>query len=274
MEIFVHDTAFMIAYYRAQQSLISLDPYAKLWFRPGLDQWADQFASNVTEHDELLHCLRNRFFYTELEKLWPKEEKILFINMGAGFSMYPYKLSSKIQTIELDFEEIALFKGHKTKGFTREGLLPKRSVEHWNADITDPKSQANLLQKLEMYRNYKKIILIEGVFFFLTVTEIKSVISFCSDLLQPKDILMCVSFDTTQKETAVFKRLTRYFADVLKSTNNPFSTLPHTYYQQLNGYQLLKQNSSWKLGRDLDVIPQNLEVSEVLNEHFYILERT
>jgi len=274
MEIFVHDTAFMIAYYRAQQSLISLDPYAKLWFRPGLDQWADQFASNVTEHDELLHCLRNRFFYTELEKLWPKEEKILFVNMGAGFSMYPYKLSNKIHTIELDFEEIALFKGQKTEEFTNEELLPKRIIEHWNADITDAKSQAKLLQKLEGYRDYKKVILIEGVFFFLTEAEIESVLSFCSDLLLPNDILMCVSFDTTQKETAVFKRLTRYFADVLKSTNNPYSTLPHSYYQQLDGYKLLKQSSSWKLGQELEVIPQNLQVTEVLNEHFYILERT
>jgi len=274
MEIFVHDTAFMIAYYRAQRLEVSQDPYAKLWLRPGLDKWAEQFELNVTEHDELLHCLRNRFFYTELETLWPEEEKILFLNMGAGFSMYPYQLPNKIQTIELDFEEIAHYKSEKTIAFTAENLLPKRSVEHWNADITDSKNQAELLQKLEAYRDYKKVILIEGVFFFLTEAQINSVLAFCSDLLDPKDILMCVSFDQTQKETAVFKRLIRYFAEVLKSTSNPFSVLPHSYYEQLNGFKLIKQSSSWQLGQNLEVIPQHLKTTEVLNEHFYILERT
>lgn len=274
MEIFVHDTAFMIAYYRAQQSEISQDPYAKLWARPGLDKWAQQFDLKVSEHDELLHCLRNRFFYTELEKLWPKEEKILFLNLGAGFSMYPYLLPNKIHTIELDFEEIALYKNEKTTAFTSEKLLPKRSIEHWSADITNAQDQANLLQKLAAYRDYKKVVLIEGVFFFLTEAQIDSVLSFCSDLLDPSDILMCVSFHDTQKETAVFKRLIHYFADLLKSADNPFSALPHTYYEQLNGFKLIKQSSSWGLGQQLEVIPQHLKPTEVLNEHFYILERT
>lgn len=273
MEIFVHDTAFMIAYYRAQQSEISQDPYAKLWLRPGLNKWSQQFASKVSEHDELLHCLRNRFFYTELKSLWPNEEKVLFLNMGAGFSMYPYLLSEKIQTIELDFEEIALYKNEKTRKFTSENLLPQRSVEHWNADITDAKSQAELLHKLDAYRDYKKVVLIEGVFFFLTEAEINSVLSFCSDLLAPYDLLMCVSFDESQKETAVFKRLIDYFADVLQSTSNPFSTLPHRYYEQVSGFNLIKQSSSWQLGQSLEVIPQHLKTKEVLNEHFYILER-
>jgi len=274
MEIFVHDTAFMIAYYRAQQSDLSEDPYAQLWLRPGLHKWSQQFAAKVSEHDELLHCLRNRFFYTELKTLWPEEEKVLFLNMGAGFSMYPYLLSEKIQTIELDFEEIALYKNEKTREFTSKNLLPKRSVEHWNVDITNPKNQAVLLQKLEAYRDYKKVVLIEGVFFFLTEAEINSVLSFCADLLDPKDILMCVSFDESQKETAVFKRLIDYFAEVLQSTSNPFSTLPHSYYEQLNGFNLKKQGSSFELGRNLEVIPSHIKTTEVLNEHFYILERT
>ena len=273
MEIFVHDTAFMIAYYRAQHLEISQDPYAKLWLRPGLDQWAKQIASKITEHDDLLHCLRNRFFYTELKTLWPDEEKILFLNMGAGFSMYPYLLPDKIQTIELDFEEIALYKSEKTSIFTAEKLLPKRSVEHWNADITDSKSHAVLLEKLAAYSDYKKVVLIEGVFFFLTEAQIDAVLSFCSDLLNPGDILMCVSFDESQKETAVFKRLIHYFADVLKSADNPFSTLPHSHYKQLDGFKLIKQSSSWELGQKLEVIPHDLKVREVLNEHFYIMER-
>jgi len=273
MEIFVHDTAFVIAYYRAQQLEVSQDPYASLWLRPGLDKWADEFAAEVSEYDQLLHCLRNRFFYSELGTLWPTEENILFLNMGAGFSMYPYVLPNKIQTIELDFEEIALYKSEKTSAFTRENLLPKRSVEHWNVDITDSQSQAELLQKLQVYRDYKKVILIEGVFFFLTEAQIDSVLSFCSDLLTPGDLLMCVSFHNEQKETAVFKRLIQYFAEVLKSESNPFSTLPHSYYEKLKGFELIKQSSSWELGQTLKVLPENVLVTEVLNEHFYILER-
>lgn len=273
MEIFVHDTAFIIAYYRSQQPSISLDPFAKLWVRPGLEKWTEQFATAVSPHDELLHCLRNRFFYTELNDLWPSEEQILFLNFGAGFSMYPYVLPKKIKTIEADFQEVVHYKSQKTKQFTRDGLLPERTVTHWEADITRAASQADLIQKLDKYRDYKKVVLIEGVFFFLTKAQIDSVLAFSSKLLSKDDLLMCVSFDDSLKQTEVFRKLTNYFNEVLPIDDNSHTTLPHTYYKNLPEFELEKHSNSWELGRELSVIPLQLQESDILNEHFYVLRK-
>jgi len=87
MAIEVHDTASMVANCRAQLEQLRLDPYAKLWTRPSVKKWIQSFFENVSFEDEVLHCMRNRYFHDELQRLAKTEEKFLFINLDAGFSM-------------------------------------------------------------------------------------------------------------------------------------------------------------------------------------------
>lgn len=273
MEIFVHDTAFMIAYYRAQHEDVSKDPYAQLWSRPGLKKWTDEFAKHVSTFDEILHCLRNRFFYEELKTLASQHEKLLLINLGAGFSMYPYAIADTMETIEVDFSEVAQYKTLKTESFRDLGKLPTRKVSHLSGDITDPKQQKQFKEVLKPYESYTKVILIEGVFFFLSEAQIASTLTFCKEILNADDRLMCVSFDDSLKQAAVFTRLTLYFSEVLKNDNNPYTTIPHSFYNNLDAFNLVSQSSSVQLGKQLAAIPSDLNEKEVLNEHFYVLSR-
>ncbi|MCH9659622.1 MAG: class I SAM-dependent methyltransferase [Bacteroidetes bacterium] len=273
MEIFVHDTAFMIAYYRAQHESVSKDPYASIWPGPGVKPWIDSFTEQVSPHDEILHCLRNRFFFEELQQLAAEPQPLLVINLGAGFSMYPYTLPSEVVTVEVDFDAVAQYKRAKVKSFQKEGILPHREVHFMAADITNPEEQAAIIETLETYKGYKRVVLIEGVFFFLTKDEIGKVWSFCNKILTTEDRVMCVSFEDSLLKTPVFKRLTRYFSEVLKSDHNPYTTLPHSYYEHRDGFTLLKQESGFQLGQKLGVMNSNLDSMELLNEHFYVLSK-
>jgi len=273
MEIFVHDTAFMIAYYRAQHEVLSRDPFAKLWLRPGLERWANEFAEAVSEHDEILHSLRNRFFHDALDDLITGHESTLFINLGAGFSMYPYVLPEEVVTIEVDFEEIISYKKHKLVSFENQQKIPMRKVIHQQADITTLEGQLAIQNLLKEFQGHRKVILIEGVFFFLSEAQIASTISFCKQIMNEGDHLLCVSFDDSVKQTDVFERLTCYFSEVLKSEHNPHTTLPHRHYKTLSGFELVNQSSGLELGRMLEVLPNSFSEEEILNEYYYVLKR-
>lgn len=273
MEIFVHDTAFMIAYYRAQHETVSKDPYANIWPGTGVTPWIESFKEQVSPHDEILHCLRNRFFFEELTQLAKGSDPLLVINLGAGFSMYPYVLPPNVVTVEVDFDAVAQYKGEKVAQFQKEGTLPERKVHFIAADITHPQEQAKVIETLDRYQGFKRVVLIEGVFFFLTEEQITRVWSFCKEILTSGDSVMCVSFEDALLATPVFKRLTRYFSEVLKSEHNPFTTLSHNYYKNREGFSLLRQESGFGLGKKLGVMDPNLDETELLNEHFYVLSK-
>lgn len=269
----VHDTAFIIAYYRAQHEGISKDPYAKLWLRPSLRTFASDFAAQVSEFDELLHCLRNRYFLESLTEL-TSEGNWLFLNIGAGFSMYPYLLPETVTTIEVDLPEIISYKETAVKKFTSEGSLPKRNVSHRAVDITDP-HQLEIFKKntISGYSNLRTVILIEGVFFFLNKTDISNLFSFAENFQKPGDIIMSVSFEDSIQSEAVFARLKTYFTTHLQAAVNPFTTFPHSYYESVPGYSLQDKSSSFALGRTLNALPRDLKETQLLNEFFYTLHR-
>lgn len=272
MAISLPDTAFVIACYRANHEEMSCDPYARLWVKPGLQKWVDDFAEKVSEYDEILHCMRNRFFYRELKSLQNNDDKLLCLNLGAGFSMYPFNLSGEMVTIEADFEDVLAYKTKAIATFRENGSLPQRNVSFINADITSPKDQNRLKELLSKYPGYRKVIMIEGVFFFLDHEQIDIVIDFCREIMSPQDVLLTVSFEERTASTNVFHRLTSYFENELHS-EGIYTTLPHRFYENLEGFQQIRTDSTHALARQLSLVPEDLEEDEVLNEYCYVLER-
>lgn len=271
MNIDVHDTAFIVAYYRSLYEDISKDPYAKLWVRPGSIEWALDFAQKVCPHDRLLHSMRNRYFHDRLQEIANSNDKTVFINMGAGFSMYPYVLPESVVTLELDFPEVVDYKSHHVTQFIEQGKLPNRDVTHINVDLTNKENQEEVSQLLKKYSDYRSVILIEGVFFFLSEPEIQDVLDFCRRIQKQGDVLLCVSYEETIEGTPVFERLKRYFSEVLDSHNNPFTVLPRSLYQGLNGYSLSEVSNGLQMARELGHFPEIEQYTDVLNEYFYFL---
>lgn len=270
----VQDTAFMIAHYRAQHEGVSKDPYAKLWLTDtNLKPWADDFEEKVSEHDELLHCLRNRYFYDTLKQLTREEPETLFVNLGAGFSMYPYVLPKQTSSIEIELPQIAAHKAEKVNAFKDNGILPTRNVLHIAKNITDEQQHSDIIELVNRHKKNKTVFLIEGVFFFLNKKEIASVISLCKQIQAPGDVLLCVSFEQALANAEVFRRLKAYFTEVLDTHGNPFTTLSHSYFKEIEGYDLKTCSSTLTLGKELSCFPKDFDDTLVLDEQLYHLVR-
>lgn len=274
MKIEVHDTAFMIAYYRAQNEEASRDPYAHLWIRDGVETWATQFEKRVSHHEGILHCMRNRYFYDTLNASLGVGEPALCLNLGAGFSMYPYTLPEKVVNLEIDFPEIMQFKNHRTAQFEDENRLPKRRVRRIAANMVAAEGQQAIRKEISEVPKRRKIILIEGVLFFLKKQEIAMVLDFCRSLMQPGDLLLCNSYTDGVRDTEVFQRLTAYFETELNVTGQANTTLPISFFQQLDHFELCHTCGTLQLGKQLGYIKASVPEHQVLSEQCYTLRYT
>lgn len=272
MEIQVHETAFIIALYRARNEAESMDPYARLWVRKGLEKWADAFAVNVSPYDELLHCMRNRLIHERLLSLNQKFHNLCCINLGAGFSMYPYSQSESMETIEVDFEAVVRYKSDNIEKFTQSDELPSRSVQHLAGSITNSYDQLKITEAVSNFKGRPKVIIIEGVFFFLDTEEIRNCLSLCRQILEPGDMLLCNSFREEIADTEVWRRLMNYFSEELQSEGHA-TFLPHSFYDELPEFRLLERTSTLELAQELGLMSPEIDESEVLNEYLYVLQK-
>jgi O-methyltransferase involved in polyketide biosynthesis len=262
----------MIAYYRAQNPNASRDSFAHLWIRDGVATWANQFEEHVSHYEGILHCMRNRYFHDALQQYTSNNPTALCLNLGAGFSMYPYSLPETLVHLEIDFPEIVQFKDENTAQFNKAGNIPHRNVTRLAANIVTNEGQDAIRKALSNFQKTRKIILIEGVFFFLRKNEIASVLDFCRGIMKPGDVLLCNSYADTVKDTAVFQRLTNYFATELNVTGQANTALPLSFFETLPQFTLQHHCGTLELGKQLEYIPSSVEEEQVLNEQCYTLE--
>jgi len=270
----VEDTAFVIAYYRAQDVEFSKDPYAQLWQNKGAEQIAELFQDQVSPYDGILHCARNRCILEMLEKHAAPEDNSLVINIGAGFSMYPYVLNSKLQHLEIDLPNVASYKREEVRRFIQDGKLPERNVSHRSFNITNKEALAELKAHINTIKSAKRIILLEGLFFFLSSEELEQLLVFCKDVLSTGDILLCESYDRSIEETEVYHRLLQFFGTDFTLQTQKHVTLPHKFYQHIDGFNLIEQSSTYLVSTEQHKIPVSIPEKELLNEHLYVLQKT
>ena len=91
-KIQIQDTAFVTSSMRATDEALSKDCYAKLWETEQSKMWMQAYANTVSHLEPVSHCLRNRFFYETISALASNGEIEVLLNLGCGFSMYPYIL--------------------------------------------------------------------------------------------------------------------------------------------------------------------------------------
>ncbi|RDK82993.1 class I SAM-dependent methyltransferase [Marinirhabdus gelatinilytica] len=269
----VEDTAFVIAHYRAQDPTFSLDNYAHLWQNKGAYEIAQKFAEQVSEFDNILHCGRNRIIFNYLQKYTALEKDILIINIGAGFSMYPYTLPEKLRHFEIDLPHVVAYKVKETEKFIRTQKLPERQVTHASFDITKKSDLESLFTEVSLDASNQRIVVMEGLFFFLPIPKIEQLLSFCRRYLNKGDIILCESYKKDIEHTGVYKKLLQFFGADFKLRSTAHGNFPHSFYEQVEGFDVLEKSSSYDICLKNKKIPASVEEKEVLNEYVYVLER-
>ncbi len=270
----IQETAFIISTYRSYHEDISKDTYARLWNNPKTDALLPDILKNVSEHEAILHSLRNRFFYEKMGAFFEKYNGGTLINFGAGFSMYQFSLNQNVLTIEIDKQDIITYKKEKINHWMKQGDLPNRSIEYTSLDfnIFSEDRMVDIIKPL--IKKAPVFILLEGVLFFLSSEMRDKLFRVFRRLQNNGDVIGSVSYLPEAQETEVYHRLLDYF-DKHNDTNDSFmhQTTPISFYQNLEGYKMINKIDEFELSK---IYAPKLNIKnkgQILNEHLYLLER-
>ena len=269
LNIQIHETAFVTSTFRSLNEDLSKDVYAKLWKNPRTTIWVEKYLDQVCSEEVSAHCLRNRFFLEEIERLQPE----VLINFGSGFSMYPFLLSDDIIHIEIDKEEVVSYKEEKIKEFQEEGKLPERNIHFIGVDFSQDYVDA-LLEKLTLLKgNKSSFVLIEGVLFFLSRKDTEKLFEFFSRLQEKGDYLGSASFQNKLKASKAFGKLLDFCnKEMVKTEASDWQTVEDIFYKENANYDLINHQDYFSLSKKHSNTIK-LEKDLILNENFYILKK-
>ncbi len=270
----IHETAFVVSTYRSYHEDVSKDTYAKLWNNPGTDALIPDILKRVSNHEAMLHSLRNRFFYEKMNSFFDKNNGGTLINFGSGFSMYQFSFDDKVSTIEIDKKDIIDYKKEKIDHWTKEGKLPQRDIQYTAIDFNKNTAEEIVETLRPMIKKEPTFILIEGVFFFLDRKTTNKLFQVFKGIQNPGDVVGAVTYLPEIEKTKVYERLLNYF-DSNNDTNDSFShqTIPHSYFESIDGYVIQENTDEFELSK---IYAPNNKINtknEILNETMYLIEK-
>lgn len=270
----IHDTAFMTSMFRAMNEPLSNDSFSKLWSNANTKMWVDAYLKEVSEEEVKTHCVRNRFFLEKIKELSKNNKIDLVINFGAGFSMYPFLLNESLAHIEIDTSEIIALKKQKISDWMEKGILPKRNIHFIKANFSK-NYEKKLFSKLEVLIKGKSLfVLIEGVLFFLNKNESEKIFSFFDKIQCKGDYIGSVSFNHSIRNTRAFKRLIHFFNKKIVATSaENYLTLNNSFYTEKSSYKIQEHRDYFMYSEELNN-KIDLKVTDVLNENYYLLQKT
>lgn len=263
----------MTSMFRAMNESLSNDPYSKLWNNEKTKVWITGYLEEVSKEEVHTHCVRNRFFLDKVKQLF-KENKIdILINFGSGFSMYPFLLDELITHIEIDKLEVVDYKKRKVSNWMETGKLPKRNIHFIGADFGENYERKLYKEIQKIKKNKKSFVLIEGVLFFLNMNQANKIFDFFDSIQNIGDYVGSVSFNHSIKETKAFIKLLNFLNKRISSTSKDnYLTLEGTFYQEKLKYKIKEHKDYFLYSKELNNNIK-LNITDVLNENFYLLEK-
>ncbi len=283
----VHDSALIVNAFRARKVHISADKFAALWISKESDIWADNYAKKVGSTEILVHALRHRFFLECLTQFLANSPNGVFINIGAGFTNYPYLISSKVPCCEIDTEVNIRFKQQKLAEFELQGELPHRLIKFVPVnDLNNLAEISNLELGLREWIGdrasfvlfegvffYLNIAAFEGVFFYLNIAAITHFYKMLASLQHQGDIVASTSFRPEECNKLMFQRLIEYCQTDYKMRNFTPTIITTSFYSQQLGYSLITHQNYYNLCENFALAEKLANPEDVLEEDCYVLER-
>lgn len=265
----IHETAFVTSTFRSLNEALSRDVYAELWSNSRTDALVKKYLSQVCIEEVSAHCLRNRFFLEEIERLKPD----VVINFGCGFSMYPFLLDKNIINVEIDKEEIINYKKRKVKEFIKTGKLPERTIHFIGVDFSKDYVETLLKTIKSIKKNKTSFVLIEGVLFFLSRKDTEKLFEFFSRTQGKGDYIGSASFQKDLKKSEGFKKLLDFCNnEMVKTEASDWQTIEDGFYNESENYKLVNHQDYFSLSKKYGN-KVKLEKDLILNENFYILKK-
>ncbi len=177
------DSAFLVNQSRARAEDLSHDIYAKLWVDDDVSALWQLYNHEIYSHDPQALAVRNRFFLDNARQFFSENANGVFVNIGAGFTSYPYLLENPIEAIEIDLPEVIEYKRNKILEFQRHKLVPARQVDYLSANLKSAQQRQALHSTLKpALKGRPSFMLFEGISYYLERHSFLALMQMARDL--------------------------------------------------------------------------------------------
>jgi len=268
------ESAFLVNESRARRVDISLDRYAQLWVSDTTKELWEDFAKKVYPYDAIELGLRNRFFLDQLRMFIGSVVDPVFVNMGAGFTSYPFLVEEPCRCIEVDLNYVIEYKQKQIETWIQKGKLPDRRIEYISADLSCATERKHLQIKLRsVVHNDLSFILFEGITYYLNESVLTALFELCAALQKSGSVLAFDYWDPSIESNPVFLRLKRFFAERFGYKETSYTLFDSDFIQRMQGYTVVEYSDIQKLEKRY--LPTTLlkKKKEILPENYVVLKR-
>lgn len=245
----VNDTAFWMAGCRAELVELSKDVYASLWLNQASRDKHRDYTEKVSSTENIALSLRNRFFLEKISKYLNKNPEAVFVNIGAGFSSYPFLMNENGLYFEADCADNIRKKQKKIKDLQKNNLLPKRKIKFCPVDLNNLTNIESLFKTIKKYANNKKtFILFEGLIYYLSAKSTEKLFQLTAEIQTIGSQAGIVSWDPGTFDLPVYKRFKEYFTQSGKK-QPIFTCHDPNLFEKISGYQLIEQTGYENLSK-------------------------
>lgn len=269
----ISDSAFLVNESRSRRVDISKDIYASLWINESSNKLWNDFYAEVYTFDDIQLSLRNRFFLEQIKSFINKSSNPVFVNIGAGFTSYPFLVSKDCKFIEVDLPNIIEYKRGKIKQFIENGEIPNRDITFLSADICNKidliKLKESLIPLLDCNPSF---VLFEGISYFLNRQNLCHLFNILSEVQTSNSIL---AFDFWKQESAdhlVLKKLMRFFSDRFGFDNKQYNLMDLDFVQNIKGYVLVESTDIQELEKIYTEDNFLSDYNKIIPEYYVILK--
>jgi O-methyltransferase involved in polyketide biosynthesis len=267
-------SAFLVNESRARNVALSRDRYAHLWVTPETRRVWEDFSCEVYPHDDIELPLRNRFYLDILEKAVRERPSAVFLNLGAGFSSYPFLVERPCRSIEVDFEHICRFKEAKMGEWRAKGLLPQRDVEFIACDLGSEKDVAALADALRSATGANpSVAFLEGITYYLKREALERILSVLRKVQTEGSRIALDFWPPEYEEHPVHGRFRKFFAGRFGHAESDYHFFGTDLLRALDGYDIVETTDIVELERRFSSERRLADPGEILPERYAVLER-
>src|SRR5262245_47458629 len=238
----VSGTAFVVNLSRARQVTISGDTYAHLWVTPDTYAAWEELAREVYPHDDVSLALRNRFYLTRLRDFVATHAALdtapTFVNLGAGFTSYPQLVDQRCRSVEVDLPSIVVTKQARVTAWVASGVLPRRDVTFFPADLMRAADLDRLETALATWCRGPSFVLLEGLVYYLSRPVLDRLFDMLARAQQPGSGVAFEYWPTDADRYAVYRRLADWLARRFGRRDHRFLLLDAADVRSTAGYEV------------------------------------
>jgi O-methyltransferase involved in polyketide biosynthesis len=262
----IADSAFLVNELRARNTALSRDVFAHLWVNDHTRQICKNYDGLVYPDDEISLGVRNRFFLELIESFFASQPDGILVNVGSGFTNYPFLLDRDFPVIEIDFPHVVDYKSRHLEQFYQAGLIPLRHIEFVGADLNDGHDRNALAAKLSAdSRLAKSFIVIEGLTYYLNSESLDELFQIAAGL-QRVGSMVAFDFWTPDLETQpTCAKFRGFLENQLGFKNRHYNYMSTASLRSVDGYRLSELTDVLEMQLKYVPVP-------VLNQRYGVLD--